>query len=297
MKVRTSVSRGAIDDAGVVYLLTGPAHGPRMVASLYSLRRHYDGPVRLFTTQPASHAIGDRCAADERLRVEHRRFPQVQGRKNSSFLTKIAVLASQPYRTTLYLDADTLVAGSVDELFELADHEDFGVTQFANWRTTKRVMRRRIEAWRNVASDRFDPTGHASLIEDALADQPAINAGVVVLRTDRPAVRHWRDLAVAGRNTFICDEIALQLITARYAHRVFDCRFNCSPVCAKGTKDVRIWHFHGERHLRAPECRAIWLPAFEEAARKGVADLGDWASGADPDLTRYGAIDRVLSNV
>lgn len=292
-----SISGRRASELGVAYLLTGPSHGPRMVTSLYSLRRHYDGPLRIYTTQPASHAIGERCAADERLRVEHRRFPQVQGRKNSSFLTKIAVLGSQPYRTTLYLDADTLVAGPVDELFGLAENEDLGVTQFAHWRTTKRVMRGRIEAWRNVGGDRFDSRIHASLIEDALADRPAINAGVVVLRTGRPAVRHWRDLALAGRNTFICDEIALQLLTSRYRHRVFDCRFNCSPVCAKATKDVRIWHFHGERHLRSPQCRDIWLPAFEEAVRNGVADLGDWASEADPDLTRYGALSRPLACV
>jgi hypothetical protein len=221
------------------------------------------------------------------LRVDHRRFRQVRGRKNSSFLTKIAVLASQPYRTTLYFDADTLIAGPIDDLFGLAEDEDFGVTQFAHWRTTKRVMRRRIEAWRKVGGDRFDGRGHAALVEDALADRPAINAGVAVFRTDRPALRHWRDLAVAGRHTFICDEIALQLLTARYRHRVFDCRFNCSPVCAKGTGDVRVWHFHGERHVRSPECRAIWLPAFEEAVRDGVADLGHWAADADGDLKPY----------
>src|SRR5262245_60028928 len=81
-KIANNTTTGGSVDRGVIYLLTGPAHAVRLVVSLWSLRRHYQGPVTLFTTQPQSHVIGQRCQADDRLRVEHRQANEVSAPKN-----------------------------------------------------------------------------------------------------------------------------------------------------------------------------------------------------------------------
>src|SRR6185369_5880663 len=130
--------------------LTGAAHADRLIVSVWSLRKHYDGPITIYTTQPESHEIGRLCAADERLDIEHRTVAQEPARKNSTFLTKLKILPHVPYETTLYLDADTLVVGSPSALFDLEPSQPLGVTRFSNWVTSGRIMRRRLEKWRRL---------------------------------------------------------------------------------------------------------------------------------------------------
>ena len=269
-------------DSGVFYLLTGPAHAARLVVSLWSLRRHYSGPVTVYTTHPDSHEIGDRCQFDSRLQVVHKVTDQVNLQRNSSFLTKLDLLFQIPYRVALYLDADTLVAGRLDSLLDTAQSSQFAATQFANWLAHGRTVRRRLEAWRTITHERFDPECLNTLVDQALQSGPAVNGGVFAFRRDAEILRPWRELSYAGCDTFICDEVALQLMLPRFPHKVLDCRFNCSPVYAKHTTDVRVWHFHGERHVGHPVCRELWWPAFRISLAENIAGLAEWA----PDFDR-----------
>jgi hypothetical protein len=93
-------------------------------------------------------------------------------------------------------------------------------------------------------------------------------------------------LSLAGCKTFICDEIALQLLLTEYPHYLLDCRYNCSPVYAADTDDVRVWHFHGNKHLRGGAACEAWLAFFKECARDDVAGLADWIP-ADHRLVEY----------
>ena len=246
---------------GVFYLLTGPAHGPRLVVSLWSLRRHYRGPVTVYTTNPESHRIGERCSGDELLQVDHRTARLSSRSRNASFLTKLDLLADVPYEEAVYLDADTLVSGQIDPLFTAAQDSGFAATQFADWMTSGRTIRRRIEAWRTIQQTQFDSAWLARLIDQATQPSPAVNGGVFAFRRNSELLPAWRTLAYAGWETFICDEIALQLLLGQFTHKILDCRFNCSPIYAKRRSDVRIWHFHGEKHVGASACRQLWWPA------------------------------------
>jgi len=271
---------------GIIYLLTGPAHAARLVVSLCSLRDHYDGPVTVYTTQPESHEIGRRCAADPRLDVEHRATSAVATRKNSSFLTKLELLPQAPYEITAYLDADTMVVGDISDLFDIRPADQLCATRFANWHSGGRVLRRRIQRWRTIKQDRFDPQWFQGLIDDALQKHPAVNGGVFALHRGADLVNPWRELAMVGRHTFICDEIALQLLLHRYPHKLLDCRYNCSPIYVSRPRDTRIWHFHGEKHLRG-QCRPIWWPAYQRCLEENVAGLAEWTPAGDPRLEKY----------
>ncbi|MCI0537099.1 MAG: hypothetical protein L0Z50_17930 [Verrucomicrobiales bacterium] len=278
---------------GVFYLLTGPAHGARLVVSLWSLRRHYSGPVTIYTTHPDSHEIGERCLRDDRLAIEHRKARLSDRPRNASFLTKLDLLPEVPFEVGIYLDADTLISGPIDPLWMTAQEQQFATTQFSDWVASGRTIRRRIEAWRSVRQTQFDPDWLTRLIDDALQPSPAVNGGVFAFRRNAEILSMWRELAYAGSETFICDEIALQLLLGRYPHQVLDCRFNCSPVYAKGRRDVRIWHFHGEKHVGSQHCRELWWPAYRICLAENIAGLAEWSPGADRRLARF--VDKALT--
>lgn len=270
-------------EQGFVYLLTGQAHAARLVVSVWSLRSHYSGPITVYTSRAESHEIGRLLAADNDLRVTHRECAEAAVAKNSSFLTKLDIIQDAPYETTAYLDADTLIVGSVAELLQVDKQNEFHATQFANWVSSGKKVSKRVEAWRSVRSAKYSPAEMETLVDDALKTRPAVNGGVFAFRRDAKLLQPWRSLAYEGWKTFICDEIALQLLHYRYPHRVLDCRFNCSPIYAR-CQDPRIWHMHGEKHLSREAARALWLPVFRECWEKNIARLREWAPAGDESL-------------
>lgn len=274
------------DRHGVIYLLTGVGHAARLVVSIHSLRRFYKGPILVLTTRPESHEIGRLCAADVRLNIIHQEYCEVESRRNVSLLTKVRLLQDSPFPITTFLDADTLVAGPIDELLNLAPSEELLVTQFGDWVTNGRTMRRRISRWTKVAAPETSIKPLSELVAEALHPQPAINIGAFTVSNSAKVLRRWFDLAYAGRRTFICDEISLQLLIRYYPHRVLDCRYNCSPRYSRRTKDVRVWHFHGDKHLADDYTRDLWWPAFEACLQQDVAGISRWAPARDEALGR-----------
>lgn len=278
---------------GVVYLLTGVSHAVRLVVSLWSLRRFYSGPITLLTTQKESHAIGSRCAADARLGIDHRVIRAPKLKRNHSFLTKASYCLDAPYQANVHLDCDTLVTGDIEPLFDVGPEQPLIVTQFSDWSTAKPVIRKRIEAWRELSQDKMSQERYTEIIEKSLESQPAINTGVFGYYHRAPILPRWKEWTWVGRKTFICDEIALQILLPQFAHRTLDCRFNCSPVYRSNQEDVRVWHFHGKKHLRKELARQLWLPAYEEVCALNLAGILEWTPSKDQRLARFLKSNRV----
>ena len=105
----------------------------------------------------------------------------------AAYLTKTEILQHSPYEATIFLDADTLVVGSIAELLESANSVTVTATNFCNWRTTDEIMRHRINAWRplgGIVGDDFD----LGKLIDWATNVPfaAINAGVFAVARDGP---------------------------------------------------------------------------------------------------------------
>jgi hypothetical protein len=250
------------------------------VVSIWSLRKWYDGPVTVFTTRPQSHEIGAHIASDRRLRVKHRTAREVSDSHDhiGSYLTKLFVLEASPYEATMYLDADTLVAGPLTEFVESAQCAPITVTMFCNWSTNGPRANPCLEAWRRLRSKRADEFNIRKLLDHVLSHpMPFINAGVLAIRRGAAILGPWQRLSLLGRTTPTPDETALQLLVPHFSHQLLGSHFNCYPILPTDSPDVRIWHFAGVTHLRHPRARAIWLPAYRECKRLNVARIARWS--------------------
>jgi len=272
----------------VYYLLTGAGHGPRLVVSLWTLRKHFDGPVVVYTTLPESHLIGAQCARDSRLQVEHRTLPHPRVRRNASYLAKVMLTRTAPDSGGLFLDADTLVVGDINPLFAALAEAPFVATRFADWSSSRGIVRRRLGRWRELADRHANPVLFTQWLDEAIRPHPAINTGVFAWRREAEVLQPWEEWTQFGHRQFICDEVALQILLPRFPHQLLDQRFNCSPVHGPEETDVRVWHFHGDKHLRRNQGRELWLPVFRECLRENPAGLADWATLIEPALATAG---------
>jgi hypothetical protein len=251
----------------------------RLVVSIHSLRKWYTGPITLFTTRPESHHIGRLIAEDKRLGVETAKLKERRGEGyNASYLTKIAAALASPYDATVFLDADTIVAGALGELFDAAQDAPITVTQFCDMKTTDSLIVDRLRTWRQLrnrgAAKRF---GIRSTIDFMLRMPfPAINTGVFAVQRDAAILNEWDALARQGCKMPLPDEIAIQLLLPRHPHRILGGHFNCHPW-ATDILDVRIWHFVGATHLEHEATRDIWLPLYRTCRELDLAGMRSWS--------------------
>jgi hypothetical protein len=264
---------------GVIYLMTGPQHGARLIVSLYTLRQWYDGPVTVFTTRPESHAIGKRLAASDELRVNHQTFWELPpGDYNASCATKPFIFSAAPYDASILLDADTMVVGPIDELVDSAQSSPLTVTTFCGSRTNEHGHQVAFAGWRKLAGRTGDVYGLTPLLDHIQAyPQWKINAGVVAARKGTQFLAEWQALSRFAQKMPLPEEVALQLLSLRYPHRLLGWKFNCFPLMQPQPSDVRIVHFAATSHLSHEATQAMWMPVYRECRRKNIADLRRWS--------------------
>lgn len=264
--------------AGVLYFLSGARHGVRLLVSLASLRNHYDGPAAILTTDPDAHKIGKRIASIASLDVRHIPvFPDGQRKRNWSFAFKTEIPQYSPFDKTVYLDCDTLVTGSIRELFEGISDDRIVVTRFCEWITTGRTIARRIRAWQDT---------HSHLIEDALSFGPAVNTGVFGFSRNSSILATWSETTKKGQHHFIPDEVAMQLLIPHFPHTLLDSRYNCSAKYeANHHPDPRVIHYHGRCHVSKFGLR--WIDEFEAIWESNIGDVREWGTTTDYLLKIY----------
>ena len=253
---------------GVVYLLVGERHAVHLAASLASLREHYAGPVAIITDRYAGyhwglHVFGH--AETGPLQVLPANLDASQGK-----LLKTLMPGLTPFDSTIYLDADTLVVGSIDELWPREG--EWVLTQFSDWLLSRNRMRRRVAEWRDIEPRRVS----FLLDDDDPASWPVLNTAVMAWQGDGGwLAREWLATAMKrpqdSRGT-ATDEMAIQLVLPEIKDRkcrVLDRRFNASCVfdCegsrAGEPEDVRIIHYHGFKGFKRLSGQKTFLPFYE----------------------------------
>lgn len=260
---------------GVVYLLRGDSHVARLLVSVDSLRKFWAGDVTIVCTDKVGSNYATLMANRYQLNVEERFSKGF--RKHTSFVHKTDLSRYTPYSHTVFLDCDTMVVGDIVPLFPLGD--EMVLTTYGNWVSTGKIMKGRISNWGNAAPEQVERMLKRSW--------PALNTGVFAFTDKTIFMQDWFEFT--KRNvSFICDEIAAQLMYPDYPVRLMDDRYNFSPK--NGTfaakSDVAVYHFHGKKHL-FPAAIDIWLPAFRSLYNNNVCGVADWAPAGDKRLRKY----------
>ena len=258
---------------GILYLLGGHGYAELLCTSLWSLRQHCQQPATVFCTDGQAAAVCHRLAADPRLRLTVRLVEAAQVTRHRLYCTKPLLTRLTDYQRNILLDADTVVCGPLDKLFE----PPLAVTQFARWLTTGKIVKGRILQWRALGP----PVD--GLVERALASNwPAINTGVVGFHADWHGLRQWRDLTLAGWRCSFADELAMQLLLPGFPEAtVFTDRYNCSAKHSDDLATAIVLHFHGRSHVRKDHCWPLWRPFFEAARAANAGGMAEWGGHYD----------------
>jgi len=249
-----------------------------MIVSLYSLRQVYSDNISIFypTRDKDDHefAIGvcKQVASIFDCNVQEI-DPCVPAGKNRVFLERTKYHEVTPYDVSLSIDSDTVVLDArITDYLDKAEKYEFVLASFAEWKTHKGTIAKRIKYWEKHFPD---------VISDALEFGPGINCGCFAFRKDAEMMGSWYDSAVLGRESFICDETCMQVLLPHHEHWVMPSRYNTSCKYDQHINDDGypiMVHFHGKKHCRIgddgqPKHNSeYWLYFFERCINDGVFD-------------------------
>lgn len=275
----------------VIYLISGLGHFPYLLVSLCTLRKHYAGPVDLYAWEE-SHQIAKMIASDQRLNVTpHLRIP-VDGarglKKNAQGVDRISLFAEMKEVDTplVYLDADTVVSGSLDELIDSARHHGYVATQFIEWTTQQGIIARRLKTLRDIS------TIDQRLVERIMTDAyPSLNCGIFscVPSQSHDVFTQWLKWCWEAKRVFIADEVVQHLLQLVFPIGILKGgRYNCSvrrSMMPRGLSndDVVIWHGHGHcfsRPDKAPEWSEHWKTMWLQCVNMDIGNVRQWGEEA-----------------
>lgn len=273
----------------IFYLMSGAAHLPYLVTSLWTLRRWWSGDI-VIRAWKESWPIVQRIAEDNRLKITiaAERTP-IRYRKNSQFIDKISVAQSMiDADRVLYLDADTTIHDRIDSLFGAVDHCSFAATQFNQWVSTGKIISKRIKRLREF------PQLDQKLVEEVLANPwPSVNGGVWAARPSSPVLPEWHRWSVEARSIFIADETCLHALCPKFTRSKDmvivqnEGRYNCSPMYKDPGLDddnVVIWHYHGDSCCRMNKSESgckRWWNIYVECLDKNIGGIREWRADVD----------------
>ena len=273
----------------VVYLMSGEAHLPYLICSLWTLRRHWQGPVIVYAWKESFPYVF-LTAVDKRLDIIDREtVPEYRG-KNAQFLAKIRLMQTFEKDTlNLYLDADTTIHGPIDPIFDAAERTGFAATQFCDWKSTGGIIKNRVSRLREF------PEIDQALVEDVLRRPwPSVNGGVFACRPDSSVLPLWEKWTVAAISVFIADEAVLHTMVPKF-YPIGDLavllggKYNCSPMRfqPKGLADddVVVRHFHGDSNVRRNKCKKgydLWWPIYRECLERNIGNMQKWIGEVAP---------------
>lgn len=267
---------------GVVYLLCGMGAAERLAVSIFTLREHWDGSITMLTCTDEETSLAREIANDLSCHVL-----QIDAFGKDAMLNKVLIPEHTPYEETLFIDADTIVVGSMDEMFGAP----LTLTRYARWQSNKRFSAKWIRRWKThllgLIND-VDVQNYLDMVDVQLENPyPTINTGVFAFRRSNANLVAWKNLAHLHPNAWAVDQIAMQILTSAIPHRVMDDRFNNSVVHGHETMDLRLIHFHGRKHCGGRERSCEWKDAFSRAFEADAGGLKGWAGKHDKRVREW----------
>lgn len=236
---------------GVIYYNKGNSCVVRLMVSINSLRKYYSGNITVFLENCDSNKFLEFVKSNNVCIIN-----LDTDNSDSAYVRKIIVSQLSPYDKTVFIDADTLVVGDINEIFDNIDGYDLCVTRFCEWVSSGRIISSRIK--------KFDKYLSEEDLRKAINYGPAINTGVYGFSKNSHIFNEWLELAKIGQkeNIYIPDEVACQVLLHKYKIKVIDSKFNTSAKYETNKKDKRIIHYHGRKHCRKFALAEKWILEF-----------------------------------
>jgi len=266
-----------MDTRGVILYNKGNKCIIRAIVCLYSLRKHWYGPVTFFLEEPYPKEFEEVC-----------KFFNVDIIYNSNPAQKALVRSAEvclfsPYDRTMWLDADCIIVGAIDEMFDYLDEHDVAIPHFAGWWSDGGTISKRIKRYTGIAPQ--------ETIDEALKHHPAINTGILSFKNNVQFMKDWVELAKKGDGKmFIPDETAFQVLYPSAKDSIFiaPTDFNVSVLHDHDkSKDRRIIHYHGQKHVLKHKNCDLWKNEFQEMCDTNIANINSFLQYADKRLAKY----------
>lgn len=278
----------------VMYVMSGAAHCPYLVASLWTLRQHYQGPVVIHAWDDSfpmcSHmALDSRLQGTGGLEVFNTNPPDeiLSWRKNRQFGHKIWLARESKADAVLYLDADTTIHGSLEVLFKGVERDcTLYLTQFNDWDMSGGIVQKRVRR----TEPHLPANPYHTVIDNICGtDFPSVNGGIWAAKPTSPALSEWYEMTKACRRIFIADEACLHILAGRWkgTEMVQILRGGLYNMSARqkfwpsGTQptDIRVMHYHGDSNCRpdkAPQGSEYWWLCWKSLWRQNIGNVQQW---------------------
>jgi len=227
---------------GVIYYNVGKGALVRLAVSLATCVNHY--PKDKITILADYEGYNECKKIAKHFGVNLKIIELEKLDKKEVLLNKCLAHTYTPYDNTIFIDSDTIVLGSFDELHDEAEKHEFVTTQFSDWLTTRGVIKKRIKEWKPIFPD---------MIGEALKERPSVNVGVFAFRRDSEFMKVWFDYAKHGTHMFIPDEQCCHLLIPKFKNSIVSHDYNSSCKYDEITDSTKILHFHGRKHCRVDE--------------------------------------------
>lgn len=268
---------------GITFFNFGGSCVVRLFVALYTLRRHYMGPITVFLAK--GDRFNERITSDlAELDVDYTWFDmEAIARRNMKCVLKPKLFQMSPYDTTLMMDGDMLFQGNPAELFPVLEEKGFLVTKFSTWNTDGNKMLARIEKFRSHLT--AEQWAH---LTDGKVKVPAVNIGVMgwVRGTDA-VMQRWETLTMAVAGLHMADEHAAQVTYPFMPSAVVGPQWNESCVFPsnKDLSQAKVLHYHGGKHSDPKRASSrIWLRGLQDLMRSrrvtGLAEYLHWGDDA-----------------
>jgi hypothetical protein len=260
---------------GVHYLFLGKGklRQLQMAASILTLRRHWDGPIRIDTDQVE---VKKRFSEPG---VEVSCFPlasELEGNE-SFYYEKIKLLERSPFDATIFLDCDTLVTGSLDALFPAPNDPLIRLTVSRDWTVNHQQIR-----WR-IATAGEKGIVHPDRLNALMkADPPAINTGVFAWSKACTFGPVWLKTALEFSMTgwvLWFEELAAQFLCIEEPCRLVSGDWN-SLICWGDDPDAKVLHATSGYYGSGRAAR-LWCEALCECWDRNWCHIREWHPGVD----------------
>lgn len=252
---------------GVIYYNRGEKCIIRLIISIMTMRKHYSGPITLFLEGPGFEKLASDVEKTFNIDVIYDANPNT-----TTYVRAVEVCMKAPYDVNVWMDADTVILGEFDELFEKGANHDIALAHFAGWNSNGGQISKRIRKYEGLVSKEY--------IDKALAYGPAINCGVYSFPKNSKILPEWLEVAKKGEGVhmFIPDEIAMQVLLPQYNVAILPLKYNVSVRHDPGTEDMRIVHMHGRKHCKEYPLCSLWIKEFEKAVNENICHIKEWVN-------------------